>query len=137
VTYAHGKGSIAIITGLLNDLNNLKSTARIILNPIYDLDQKSCASISAPFIQFIRNNKNSKEFGSKELALNNSIQVLSHEVLANLVTIAEHAKVMISKSSPESQQCEMFIGRLKMVQTRIQEVVADIEAAISYKSINQ
>jgi len=133
VTYAHGKGSIATITKLLNDLNNLKSTARIILNPTYDLDDKSYTSIITPFIQFIRNNNNSREFGSKELVLANSIQVLSHEVLANLVSIAEHAKIMISQSSPESQQCEMFIGRLKMVQTRIHEVIEDLEASISYE----
>lgn len=129
VTYLYGKDSLAVINKLLNHVNYIKSSVKVVLNPIYDVKLKNYSSINTRFIQLIRNNNDLEDYRKKDIALNSSIQILSHEVLANLVTIAEHAKVMISKESPESQQCEMFIGRLRLVQSRIQEVVSELESA--------
>ncbi len=128
VTYSYGKDSLAAITALLSDINDLQSSVELVLNPVHAIHAGDNANINARLIQLIRNSSYFEEDFTVASVLNNATQVLSHDVLANLVTIAEHANVMIANSSAETEQCEMFVARLQLVQSKIHDIVSELEA---------
>lgn len=128
VTYSYGKDSLAVITTLLSDINDAQSSVELVLNPVHTIHAENNANINSRLIQLIRNSSYFEEDFTVASVLNNATQVLSHDVLANLITVAEHANVMISNSSAETEQCEMFLARLQLVQDKIHNVVSELEA---------
>lgn len=135
VTYAYSEDSLAIITKLLTDVNCFGSSVELVLNPLSDSNSMNHTNIHARFIQLMRTDNQLVGDYTGVMALTQSIQVLSHEVLSNLVTVTEYANDMLANYSPVSLKCEMFVRRLQLVRTRIQEVVNQLEVTSINKEI--